>query len=99
MEGVHHQAGIGVGALLQGADVGGAGVGHQSAAAGEHAADLLIGVLAGEAQRHQVAAGQAAGTLRGEGALAVQGVLGVHHPAPHVGAYADAAAHVADDEI
>ena len=66
---------------------------------GQHLADLTGGVLAAEAQAHQLTGGQAAGPLGGEGAVAVQGVLGIHHAAVDVGADGAAAAHVADDKV
>ena len=81
------------------AHVVGAGVGHQTAAAGEHAVHLPLGVLAGEALLHQLTGGQRARALGREGTLAVQRVLGVHHAALDMGADGNAAAHVADDEV
>ena len=101
VERVHHTGDLLIvfGLRQQIAHVVGAGVGHQTAAAGEHAVHLRLGILAGEALLHQLAGGQGAGALGREGALAVQCVLGVHHAALHVGADGNAAAHVADDEV
>ena len=101
VEGIHHAGDllIVLGLRQQIAHIVGAGVGHQTAAAGEHAVHLAFGVLAGEALLHQLTGGQGAGALGREGTLAVQRVLGVHHAALHVSADGNAAAHVADDEV
>ena len=101
VERVHHTGDllIMLGLRQQIAHVVGAGVGHQTAAAGEHAVHLPLGVLAGEALLHQLTGGQGSGALGREGTLAVQCVLGVHHAALHVGTDGNAAAHVADDEV
>ena len=101
VERVHHTGDLLIvfGLRQQIAHVVGAGIGHQTAAAGEHAVHLPLGVLAGEALLHQLAGGQGAGALGREGTLAVQCVLGVHHAALHVGTDGNAAAHVADDEV
>ena len=79
--------------------VGRAGVGDHAAAAREHPADLGLGVLAAEAQAHEVAGRQTARALRGEGTVTVEGVLHVDDLAVDVRANADAAAHVADDQV
>ena len=101
MEGVDDisHLGIGLGHLQQVAHIGAAGIGHQTAAAHEHLPQLRLGIVTGEAQPHHGVGGEAAGALGGEGTLAVQSVLGVHHAALHMGTHRHAAAHMADDEI
>ena len=91
--------GIGLGHLQQVTHIGAAGISHQTAAAHEHLAQLLFGILAGEAQLHHGVGGQGAGALGGEGTLTVQGVLGIHNIALNMGTHGHAAAHMAHDQI
>ena len=58
-----------------------------------------FGVLAAEAEAHEVGGGERAGTLGREGSFAVEGVVGIDGAAFAVGGDRDAAAEVAHDEV
>ena len=74
-------------------------ISRQAALAVELFGDLCLGILTGEAHFHQPAGGQRAGTLRGEGTVAVQRVVDIDNPAASVRAYGNAAAHVGHNQI
>ena len=80
-------------------EIVGAQVGHRTAAAVDHLLDFLRGIFAAEADVGQLLGRQAAGALGAEGAVAVEGIVGVDHAALAVGAYRGAAAQVDDDQV
>ena len=67
-------------------------VGVQARLAGYALQQLLLGVLAAEAEADEVGGGQRAGTLRREWTLAVEGIVGIDGLSFLVGCHADAAA-------
>ena len=81
------------------AHIVGSQIGVEAALAVDLFCDLRLGVFAGKAHFHQGAYRERAGALGREGAVAVQGVVYIHHPAALMGAYGYAAAHVGHDQI
>ena len=101
--GVENQLGMRVAiiayALFNLLHVSSAEVSVQAGLACDTLQQLFLGVLAAEAQADEVGSRQTAGTLGREGPFAVEGVVGIDGTAVVVGRHADAAAHVADDEV
>ena len=71
----------------------------EAARGGQQPADLRDGEVVFFHIIQQVGHGNAAAAGRSHGALAAHDVVAVHHPAPAVGGYGDAAADVADHEV